>query len=103
MSSGIRVTGKDEVTSTLGWRLQFVGNSPATWRLIYVEGDNALVMSVEGRVGGSRGAIWCVYFSTITEWSAKAGVAPITEKDRVRVTGNIYAAMHALKHVCKIE
>ena len=95
------VVGKDELVSKEGWRLCFMGNSPATWKLLYAEMDKELVIAVEGGVGGPQGVVWYANLSKISGWGV-GGLEPLSKQERRRIGNNIQRGMRILKHTCKI-
>jgi hypothetical protein len=111
LKNSLTAVDKDTVTSSEGWRLQFIGNSPSTWRLHYFEGEKHLEIGVETGIGGPRSYFWYVYLSGIKFWQPPHDRKPVhetdnrgpfSEIDRKRVAKNIRAGTRFLKSYCKI-
>jgi len=101
-NSDLKIVGRDELTSSDGWALRFVGNSPATWRLHYTDGNRELTIHVEALAGGTP-VVWCADLSEIRGWESDGAFKPFSKEDRQRISRNIRRGMRALKHACKVK
>ena len=100
--SDLNVIDRNELTSTDGWTLRFLGNSPETWRLQDAEGNREVTIHVEGLSSGPQSVIWHADLSEVRGWQSGT-FDPLTEEDRQRIARNLKRGMHALKHVCNVK
>jgi hypothetical protein len=90
----LNVVDKNTVDSTEGWRLQFSGHSPLTWRIDYIEGDKRLEIPVEGGFAGKD--FFFVYLSNLLHWSSPDSEF-FSDEERQRIGCNISEGLNALK------